>query len=117
MRPTIILLTALALAGCQTAANAPPETEEMRHARGFTQAACGGCHGVARFGLSANPNAPEFPTIVNRSGVTRATLRDYLLNAHNYPEEMDFYLDEDEVDELVMYMMTLRDADYTLPPS
>jgi len=111
----IIMLAALAITGCQT--SAAPDTEEMRQARGFAQAACGGCHGVERYGLSANPDAPEWPTIVNRPGLTAATLREYLLNAHNYPEQMDFYLDADEVDQLVAYMLTLQQADYRLPPS
>lgn len=128
MRPIIIMLTASALAACQPAANPPelaapaiaaskPESEQERHARALAQAACGGCHGVEQFGLSANPKAPEFPTIVNRPGLTQASLRDWLVDAHNYPEEMDFYLEGDEVDELVSYMLTLQSDNYRLPPS
>lgn len=118
MRPIVIMLTALALSACQTTpASSALQSEEMRQARGFAQAACGGCHGVERYGLSANPEAPEWPTIVNRPGLTEATLRDYLLNAHNYPEQMDFYLDADEVDRLVAYMLTLQQEHYRLPPS
>lgn len=128
MRPIIIMLIASALTACQPAAPPPelaapaiaapkPESERERHARALAQTACGGCHGVEQFGLSANPKAPEFATIVNRSGLTRASLRDWLVDAHNYPEEMEFSLAADEVDELVSHMLTLQSDNYRLPPS
>lgn len=130
MRPVIITFAASLLASCQPVTRpadgvaigaSGPQAEhrdgQERHARALAQAACGGCHGVEQFGLSANPAAPEFPTIVNRPSLTRASLRDWLVDAHNYPEEMDFYLEGDEVDELVGYMLTLQSDNYRLPPS
>ena len=44
--------------------------------------------------------------------MTRETLTAWLRDAHNYPEEMEFYLEGPEVDELVAYMLGLRDPNY-----
>lgn len=78
----------------------------------LAQGACGGCHAVERYGVSPNPDAPPFAAIANQQGLTRETLGTWLRDAHNYPEEMDFYLDDGEVDMLVEHMLTLRDPDY-----
>ena len=102
-----------ALAGCQTAepeAVAAVQADPVDHA--LAQAACGSCHSVEAFGLSPNPDAPEWPAIANRRGLTRETLTPWLVSAHNYPAEMDFYLEDDEVQQLVDYMLTLRREDY-----
>lgn len=102
------------LAACQTAQPAPvSKANPEDHA--LAQAACGSCHSVEAFGLSPNPDAPEWPAIANRRGLTRETLTDWLVNAHNYPVEMDFYLEDDEVQQLVNYMLTLQSEDYHPP--
>lgn len=106
--PTFIApaLAALGLAACATTpqpAPAPPA---------FVEAACGGCHAVEPPYLSPNPGAPSFEAVANRPGVTRATIRAWLVNAHNYPEQMDFDLTSDHVEEVSAYMITLRRADY-----
>ena len=111
-------LAALLIAGCQTTpatqvATASPLAAGDAHA--LAQAACAGCHSVERYGLSPNPASPEFPTIANASGLSVASLTNWLRNAHNYPEEMDFYLEDDEVAALVGYILTLRDEDYQPP--
>lgn len=82
----------------------------------FAETSCGGCHAVARYGASSNPNAPPFPAIANQEGLTAETLSFWLRGAHNYPSEMDFYLYDRQVDELVAYMLTLKDANYRRPP-
>ncbi len=97
---------AACLAACQSV---PPE----RHpGLAFAQASCGGCHAVERHGVSPNPDAPPFAAIVNQQGLTDGTLGGWLRDAHNYPEEMEFYLEGPEVDALVVYMLTLRDPNY-----
>jgi mono/diheme cytochrome c family protein len=78
----------------------------------FVQGSCGGCHAVDRHGVSPNPNAPPFAAIVNRPGLTAETLAIWLRDAHNYPAEMEFYLEGAEVDLLVEHMLTLRDPNY-----
>ena len=103
----------LVLAACQTTATQSAAVDPEAHA--LAQAACAGCHSVERVGLSPNPDAPEWPVIANTPGLTRATLTTWLTDAHNYPEEMDFYLEEDEIDQLVTYLLTLQDADYHPP--
>lgn len=118
MKPLVALLGLAALAGCQTApapatvasGAAPSENEE----RGYrlAQAACSQCHSIEAFGLSPNSDAPEWPVIANTPGLTRETLTTWLTDAHNYPGEMDFYLEADEVDQLVEYLLTLRREDY-----
>ena len=117
MHRNIALLAAgtALLAACQhtapdTAATADPLAVTEAHA--LAQAACAQCHSVEPYGLSPNANAPEWTAIANSPGLTRETLTNWLTEAHNYPEQMDFYLVEDEVELLVDYMLTLRRADY-----
>jgi len=81
----------------------------------FAQGACGGCHAVEANALSPNPEAPEWPLIVNRSGLNEETLTTWLVDAHNYPEEMDFDLDAPQVEDLVAYMLTMQSEDYEPP--
>lgn len=110
--PVASLLIA-GLAGCQTTPEPVAQANPEAHA--LAQAACAGCHSVEPYGLSPNPNAPEWPVIANRQGVTRQTLTSWLVEAHNYPEQMDFYLEDDEVDQLVTYMLSLQRDDYHPP--
>ena len=81
----------------------------------FAQGACGGCHAVEQDMLSPNPLAPEWPRIVNTQGLTAASLQRWLVDAHNYPEEMDFDLDAPQVEDLVAYMLSLRLEGYEPP--
>lgn len=60
--------------------------------------------------------APTFESVANRPGVTKATIRAWLVNAHNYPEVMDFELEQEHVEEITDYMITLRRADYVPAP-
>lgn len=105
----------LGLGACQTM----PEAETARavdsETLAFAQGACGGCHAVEPNALSPNRDAPEFPAIVNRPGLNAETLTRWLVDAHNYPEEMDFDLDAPQVERLVDYMLTLQDAEYRPP--
>jgi hypothetical protein len=99
-------LAALALAACTTTPAPEPDPPA------FVEAACGGCHAVEPPFLSPNTRAPSFEAVANRPGVTRATIRAWLIDAHNYPEQMDFDLTRERVDEVTNYMITLRRADY-----
>ncbi len=115
----LALLAPLALAACTTpAANAPPmigKSTAPSHdtrAPAFIEAACGGCHAVEPPFISPNPASPSFAAIANRSGLSEASLADWLEDAHNYPEEMDFTLTRPQIDQIARYMVTLRDAGY-----
>jgi mono/diheme cytochrome c family protein len=107
---------AAALAACQqlpSAETAAPTPQQRGEA--FAQASCAGCHAVGRHGLSPNRNAPPFPAIVNQQELTAETLSTWLRDAHNYPRQMQFTLDERGVGDLVAYMLTLRHPNYRPP--
>ena len=99
-------------------AEPPPKTmTDAEHDRlAFVQAACGGCHAVEASGLSPNPASPPFADIANREGLSRDTLASWLRDAHNYPEVMDFDLDQPQVDDIADYILTLRSDDYRKLP-
>ena len=78
----------------------------------FVEAACGGCHAVEPPFLSANPASPSFAAIANRRGLSEKSLGDWLADAHNDPEDMDFTLTRKQIDQIAAYMVTLRDAGY-----
>ena len=78
----------------------------------FVQAACGGCHAVENGYLSPNPKAPRWVDIANREGLSEETLASWLYDAHNYPEMMDFDLDQARADEIADHMLKLRSNDY-----
>ena len=115
-----LICLALPLAACASVPPAAP-VEGARGAaalpgQAFAEASCSGCHAVGRYGSSSNPNAPPFPAIANQEGLTAETLSTWLRGAHNYPSEMDFHLSERQADDLVAYMLTLRDPNYRRRP-
>jgi len=112
-------LALLGLAGCETpVANPPPmigkATARSPDARApaFVEAACGGCHAVEPPFLSPNPRSPSFAAIANRPGLSEQSLADWLAEAHNYPEDMDFTLTRPQIGQIAAYMVTLRNAGY-----
>lgn len=108
LKPLHLACPLLLVTGC-----APlPTKQASDRSLALAQGACGGCHAVERYGVSPNPIAPPFAAIVNQQGLTRETLGTWLRDAHNYPEEMDFYLRDNEVEMLVDHMLTLRDPAY-----
>ena len=115
-KPWQLLCLTLLFTACQNLPAAEPATSATPpRGQAFAQASCGGCHAVGLYGTSSNPNAPPFGFIANQEGLTAETLSVWLRGAHNYPTEMDFSLGEREVDELVAYMLTLRDPNYRRP--
>ena len=83
----------------------------------LVNAMCGSCHAVTPGDLSPLPQAPTFPSIANREGLTRETLSTYLRDAHNYPDIMDVGLTDEDVALVTEYMVSLQDPDYRQPPS
>lgn len=119
VKPAHLLCLGLAVAALQTLpSDAAPRPSRSAVARGqaFAQANCSGCHAIGRTGHSSYSDAPPFMAIVNHEGLTRQTLSTWLRGAHNFPREMDFYLNDDHVRALVAYMLTLRDPHYRRPP-
>ncbi|AUX68622.1 hypothetical protein CHX26_03035 [Porphyrobacter sp. HT-58-2] len=113
-------LALLALAACQTPGtdNPPPMVGKSTspspdtRAPAFVEAACGGCHAVEPPFLSPNPQSPSFAAIANRRGLSEKSLADWLAEAHNYPEDMDFTLTRAQIDQIARYIVTLRKAGY-----
>ena len=103
-----------ALAACQY--EAPQSVSETPEAPNIVVAVCGDCHGVRAPFLSPNPQAPAFDAIANRPGLTEDTLASWLVDAHNYPELMEFELNDEEAKKIADYMITLRREDYRPTP-
>lgn len=121
LKPLHLLCLALPLAACQSvpsdppAAAAPAAAAAASPGQAFAATTCGGCHAVGRSGRSSVSNAPPFMAIVNQEGLTGETLSTWLRGAHNYPSEMNLHLNDAQVDQLVAYMLTLRDPHYRRP--
>jgi mono/diheme cytochrome c family protein len=110
---TLSVLSA-ALAAASLAAAASPGAPPGPAQRGleFSQGRCAGCHGVSEGTVSLHPEAPTFADIANRPGVTEQTLRQFLSDSHNFPEAMKFQVDPASLDDLAVYLSTLRRDDY-----
>ena len=113
---TVLGLSLLFAACTNVPAAEPAAPAAAVQGKAFAQASCASCHSIERYGHSPNPNSPPFPAIANQEGLTSETLTTWLRGAHNYPREMDFYLQDPQVDALVAYMLTLRDPNYKRPP-
>lgn len=107
----VVAAGALVLCSPLLAARAAPRNAATPAARGlaFAQAHCSGCHAVAPGQFSRNPEAPPFEHVVNKEGLTDETLTYWLRHSHNFPEVMNFEVDDRQVDALAAYMLTLRD--------
>ncbi len=116
-QPHLSLLPLAFLAACVSLPATAPVRPAAADPAGlaFARASCAACHSVERFGASRNSSAPPFPVIVNQEGLTKETLSFWLKGAHNYPNEMDFTLRDQEVDALVTYMLSLRDPHFKRP--
>lgn len=90
--------------------------ESPAHSDGATaglrlaEARCSGCHAVTPGQVSPNSDAPPFASIVQRPGLTHSTATSWLRESHDFPEQMNFYLDHDQAEQLAAYLLTLREA-------
>jgi mono/diheme cytochrome c family protein len=96
---------------------APPPSTLTSAERGlaFAQARCSGCHEITATGISPNPASPPFAAVVNKPGITRDTLRQFLRDSHNFPDAMNFRVEPEQIDDLADYMLTLQTPDYHPP--
>ena len=114
LRPLLIAAGAILITGCQINGQAAPVKGIAPNANlAFVQTQCGDCHGVQAFDLSPNPLAPTFAAIINRDDVSAGSLTDWLIDAHNYPEVMDFDITEEQAEMVADHMLTLRKPGYT----
>lgn len=105
-------LAALILASSAPIAQARELSDSFRRGKALAQARCAACHGITANSFSPNPEAPPWEDIANRPGTTRATLRTFLRDSHNYPAAMNFRLTVRRVDDISRYMITLQRAGY-----
>jgi mono/diheme cytochrome c family protein len=89
-------------------AKSPKLSASARRGLAFAETRCAACHGIPRNSGSPNPEAPPFEDIVNKPGLTRATLHAFLRDSHNYPQAMNFTIDGHQIGDLAAYMVTLK---------
>lgn len=109
------LLVSLAACQKQVPLASVPAPVDLAAAHTLAQGACGGCHSVEAYGVSPNPASPEFASIGNREGLTQETLTTWLRDAHNYPAEMDFWLEDAEVSMIAAHILSLKREGYHPP--
>lgn len=92
----------------------PAVTLSAAEARGlaFAKQRCSACHAVGVNGTSPNPESPPFQDIANRPGVTTASLRQFLSDSHNYPDAMNFRVEDSDIMDLAEYILTMKQAGY-----
>lgn len=112
----VTLALAASLGACQSNGSAPVAPSVAVPVPNLVQGVCGDCHGVQAPFLSPNPEAPAFDAIANRTGLSAGSLANWLYDAHNYPELMEFELSRAEAREVADYMVTLQTEDYRPAP-
>lgn len=110
-RPASLLAASLVALTCAPALLAAPSPSAQRGLV-FAEQRCAVCHAVRPDSTSPNPEAPSFDTIANRPGVSRATLRRFLRDSHNFPEVMNFRVDARRIRELADHIVTLQRPGY-----
>jgi mono/diheme cytochrome c family protein len=68
---------------------------------------CAECHAIRVDGLgSVNPNAPPFPVIANKAGMTDMALRTWFQTPH--PTMPNFIIKTADADALIAYIRSLK---------
>ncbi|MBY0567129.1 MAG: cytochrome c [Hyphomonadaceae bacterium] len=118
-------VTALALSACAlaprqdsgassstpAASSLPNEQDGATTGLRLAESRCSGCHAVTPGQVSPNSDAPPFASIAQRSGLTQSSAGSWLRESHNFPDQMNFYLDSDQAKQLAAYLWTLREAE------
>ena len=95
------LVLVLVLFACTRETNANPYRGRI-----LAQQWCAQCHGVPPNELSADANAPSFSAIAQEPSATEYALRVFLRTPH--PTMPNFVLKPHDVDDLVSYIVSLR---------
>lgn len=112
-KAVVVLLAIMAATGLvQTGEAAATLSRGAQRGLVFAEQRCSACHAVRANGTSANPEAPPWEDIANRPGTTRATLRTFLRDSHNYPAAMNFKVDARRIRDLADYFVTLQRPGY-----
>lgn len=105
----------LILAACQTAP-AVESTAMLAEPPKVVATTCAQCHAVRPGEFSPRAGAPRFVDVANTPGLTRETFAAFLSDAHNYPQQMDVHLSEQNIADISDYMVSLQDPDYKRMP-
>lgn len=121
-RPLVLCAIAL-LGGCTGGGPRPPAAARPAAAApqpatnpsgpvvrgfGFVSGQCSGCHAVQPGEDPPNPQAPSFVAVANEMGFTESTLREFLVDGHDTPNEMTIQLEDEQADIVAAYIMSLR---------
>lgn len=118
LRPALTFAFAVAFTLAATGQAKPPRvgalatTVHIRKGLSFARERCAVCHGITRNSSSPNPESPGFEDIANRPGLTSGTLKQFLRDSHNYPEAMNFTVEQERIRDLADYILTLRHPGY-----
>jgi len=105
----------IAAAWQPSAVTAQPQqrlTPAEKRGLSFAKRKCSACHSVVADRVSPDPAAPSFQDIANRPAVSSPTLREFLRDSHNFPSEMKFRLEDERIEDLTEYMVTLERPNY-----
>ena len=89
----------------------PDEPDDATTGLRLAEARCSGCHAVTPGQVSPNSDAPPFASIAQRLGLTHSSASSWLRQSHNFPDQMNFYLESDQAEQLATYLLTLREAE------
>jgi mono/diheme cytochrome c family protein len=108
----LFLVVAAITAGVVEAREASMLPRAAQRGLAFAEQRCAACHAVRPNATSPNPDAPPWEDIANRPGVSRATMRAFLRDSHNFPDAMNFRVDARRIRDLADYMLTMRREGY-----
>ena len=107
-----LVLTAPAEAAPRKTPAQQAQAARVKRGQIFAQQRCSACHGIGANATSPNPESPPFEAVANQRGLTRATLRSFLQDSHNFPEAMQFKVERRNIRDLADYIVTLRRPGY-----
>lgn len=110
----LLLLASLMAAACaadqptqSSTAVEPPRADMISDGRDIAEAQCAQCHAVGPYGDSANPDAPQFRTLLARysANVLEEELIEGIQVAHPMPE---FQFNPQGTDALIAYLRSIQ---------
>lgn len=106
MRPLHQVVVAAVLILLPTAAGAV-ELGNAQLGKEYAAKVCADCHDIEPGGeFSTNPAAPSFQEVADTQGMSPRALAVWLQSSH--PTMPDFILADDQIDNLIAYIMSLK---------
>jgi mono/diheme cytochrome c family protein len=108
-------VAAMAQSGADARSARVGRTAQVTRGLAIATSHCSACHAVTAGGISPDPEAPPWDAVVNKPGLTLATLRTFLRDSHNYPTQMNFEIAPAQIADIAAYMITLKRRNYRPP--